>query len=158
MAALGLKTLHVLMATIFLGGGMLIAWFKVRGERSREPRLVAFTLSEVVLADWVFTLPGALLLLASGLAMAVAQGFPILETEWLVAGLADFMIAGMCWLPAVRLQLRMRDLARQAAATGSPLPDEYWRASRQWTLLGVPAFLAALHAVWAMCAKRAWPW
>ena len=84
--------------------------------------------------------------------------FPILETEWLVAGLVDYMLAGMLWLPAVRLQIRMRDLARRAVETATPLPEEYHRASRRWMALGFPAFLVSLHAVWAMCAKRAWPW
>lgn len=158
MATLGLKALHVSMAAVFLGGGSLIAWWKLRADRSGDPRIVAWALSEVVLADWVFTLPGALLLLASGLTLAAVSEFPILETEWLVAGLVDYMLAGMLWLPAVRLQLRMRDLARAAAQAGTSLPEEYHQATRRWVALGLPAFLVSVHAVWVMCAKRVWPW
>lgn len=158
MVALGLKTLHVLMAAVFLGGGGLIAWTKLRADRSGDPKLVAWAMGEVVLADTVFTLPCSLLLLATGLTMAVAHEFPILETEWLVAGLVDYAIAGGLWIPAVFLQLRMRTLARQAVADGTPLPEEYRRLTRYWLALGFPALLVSLHAFWAMCAKRAWPW
>jgi uncharacterized membrane protein len=159
MVALAVKTLHVMMAAYFLGGGTLIAWFKVRADRSGDPRIVAWTLREVVLADWVFTLPCALLLLASGLTMAIAFEFPIMETEWILAGIFDYTMAGILWVPAVRLQLRMRDLAVEAAEAGAvELPAEYHSATRKWLMLGAPAFLFSLHAFWAMCAKRVFPW
>ena len=158
MVALAVKTLHVVMAAYFLGGGTLIAWFKLRADRSGDPRLVAWALGEVVLADWVFTLPCGLTLLASGLFMAIGHEFPILETEWLVAGLVDYTVAGLLWVPAVRLQLEMRDLAVAAAEAAEPLPARYHQATRTWVMLGAPAFLVSMHAVWAMCAKRAFPW
>lgn len=158
-AALALKAFHVLMACVFLGGGSLIAWFKIRAERSGDPRIVAWGLAEVVRADWVFTLPGALLLLGSGLGLAHAHGRPIVGTSWILAALVDYTVAGLLWIPAVHLQLRMRDLATRAADRGDPdLPPEYHRASRIWLALGVPAFLVSLHAVYAMTAKRVVPW
>lgn len=158
MALLSVKALHVLMVAYFLGGGTLIAWFKLRADRSGDPKIVAWALREVVLADWVFTLPCSLMLLVSGLTFALVTGFPLLETPWIVAGLVDYTIAGILWVPAVRLQLRMRDLAVAAAEAGEPLPAEYHAATRTWMMLGAPAFVVSLHAVWAMCAKRAFPW
>jgi uncharacterized membrane protein len=65
------------------------------------------------------------------------------------------VLVGCCWLPVVWLQLRMRDLARRAAAESSPLPPAYHRCFRWWFLLGFPAFAGVLVVFWLMVAKPA---
>ena len=50
-------------------------------------------------------------------------------------------------------QLRMRDIAEKACASGSGLPARYWRYARVWTLLGVAAFSAMLVVYWLMVSK-----
>ena len=62
-------------------------------------------------------------------------------------------MAGLCWLPVVWLQLRMRDMAQQAAAEGSPLPAAYWRCARWWEGLGYPAFAAMAVVFFLMVNK-----
>jgi uncharacterized membrane protein len=49
----------------------------------------------------------------------------------------------------------MRDMARQAAATGTALPRAYARCYRAWFALGWPAFLAVLVIFYLMVAKPA---
>jgi hypothetical protein len=39
------------------------------------------------------------------------------------------------WLLVVRLQLRVRDMAAEAAATADPLPGKYGRYMRLWVRL-----------------------
>ena len=46
------------------------------------------------------------------------------------------VLVGACWLPVVWLQIRMRDLAVEAAAFSSPLPAEYKKYYRWWFALG----------------------
>jgi uncharacterized membrane protein len=53
------------------------------------------------------------------------------------------------------IQVRMRDLAAQAATQGSPLPESYRRYFRIWFALGVPAFLALVVVFYLMVAKPA---
>jgi uncharacterized membrane protein len=53
----------------------------------------------------------------------------------------------------VWLQLRMRDLACEAARTHQPLPAAYWRYFRVWWLLGIPAFAALVAVFYLMVAK-----
>jgi uncharacterized membrane protein len=89
--------------------------------------------------------------------MVWVHGFP-LDTEWIAVGLFAYAVAGVCWIPAVVLQIRMRDLLARAVAAGEPIPAEFDRLSRIWFWLGVPAFAASAWAVFAMAAKRAWPW
>jgi uncharacterized membrane protein len=55
----------------------------------------------------------------------------------------------------VAIQIRLRDLARAAAASGAPLPARYDRLYRIWFALGFPAFAAVLGIYWLMIAKPA---
>lgn len=49
--------------------------------------------------------------------------------------------------------MRLRDLAAEAAATGTPLPDRYHRIFWSWCAFGVPAFAAIAIILWLMVAK-----
>jgi uncharacterized membrane protein len=70
-----------------------------------------------------------------------------------VLSLALYVVTGAFWLPVVWIQMRIRDLAREAAAKGMPLPDEERRLFRLWFAFGFPAFGAVLAILWLMVAK-----
>jgi uncharacterized membrane protein len=89
----------------------------------------------------------------TGLWMASVLGLPW-STPWVAFGIGGYVVAGLCWLPAAALQLRMRRLSSQALATGQPLPPAWHRAQRAWLLLGFPSFLAAVATVVVMVLKR----
>jgi uncharacterized membrane protein len=66
------------------------------------------------------------------------------------------VLVGVCWLPVVIIQTRMRDFADQAARADEPsLPPLYHRLMRTWFMLGWPAFLFVLAIFWLMVAKPA---
>jgi uncharacterized membrane protein len=68
--------------------------------------------------------------------------------------LALYGLVGVCWLPVVVLQIKMRDLAEQAVATqATALPPHYHRLARIWFWLGWPAFLSVLAIFWLMIAR-----
>jgi uncharacterized membrane protein len=80
----------------------------------------------------------------SGFALASAIGLAPLHEPWILVSIALYILVGLCWLPAVFLQMRMRDLANDAAINGKPLPDRYRRLFRIWFALGWPAFAGVL--------------
>jgi uncharacterized membrane protein len=51
------------------------------------------------------------------------------------------------------MQVRMRDLAAQAALAHEALPAAYHRLFRWWFAFGFPGFGAVLLIVWLMIAK-----
>ena len=52
--------------------------------------------------------------------------------------------------------MRMRDLAQETAATGTPaLPARYWEYERVWVLLGIPAFVSLVMVFYLMVANPA---
>lgn len=149
---LALKWLHILSAMVLFGTGLGSAFYKFMTDRSGDPAAIATVNRLVVLADWWFTTPTIVIQPITGVAMALWIGFP-LTTPWLVISMGLYLLAGACWLPVVWLQMRMRDLALQAAREASPLPPLYHRYARIWFWLGVPAFLAMVAVVGLMVFK-----
>ena len=152
MLYLTLKYLHVVGAIVLLGTGAGIAFFMLMAHRTADARLIAHTAGVVVIADLLFTATAVVLQPISGAALAMIAGYPMLG-GWIGASLALYVLAGVCWLPVVWIQLRLRNLAREAATSGTPLPQVYFRLWRIWFALGVPAFAAVAAIIWLMIAK-----
>lgn len=146
------KTLHILSAMLFLGAGLMTAYYKVRADRSGDIAVVAWYQREIVRADWTFTLPSGFLLPATGFGLVHLYGLP-LTTRWVMFGIVGFALSGLLWLPALWLQLRMSQMADAAHRDGVALPGEFHIMNRAWTLLGVPAFLIAILTVLVMVGK-----
>jgi len=149
---LWMKTLHILSAGVLFGTGLGIAYFKWAVDRSGHVGAIRVTSEKVVIADWIFTSVAVVVQPITGIALAQIAGFPLLE-GWIGYSLLLYVLIGLCWLPVVFLQIRMRDLARTADRDGMPLPDRYWRYCRTWHWLGVPAFSLLLIVYWLMVFK-----
>ncbi len=151
-----LKLIHVLCATVFFGTGIGTAYFKYRADRSGDVAIIAWTAREVVRADWLFTVPsGAALPLTGSLLIHLGGGG--WSWPWIWQAFAGYAVAGVCWLPAAWMQMRVRKLADEALANGTEMPAEFERWRRWWTILGVPSFTAAMVVIWLMIAKyNAW--
>jgi uncharacterized membrane protein len=146
------KIAHIVGATVLLGTGAGIAFFMLMAHRGRDPVLIAHTAGVVVLADTVFTASAVVLQPFTGAILAHMAGYP-LWSGWIGLSLILYVVTGLCWLPVVWIQLRLRDLARQAVQTGASLPPHYDRLFRIWLVLGFPAFAAVLGIIWLMVAK-----
>ena len=146
------KTIHILSAFLLFGTGLGSAFYKYMADRNGDLRNMAVTSKHVVLADWMFTAPTVIIQPATGLYLAHLAGYPLSQL-WLWLSLLLFGIAGMCWLPVVWLQIRMRDMACHALETDTPLPARYHQMARIWFLLGIPAFLAITTVVFLMVFK-----
>lgn len=148
-----IKTLHILSMVLLFGTGLGSAFYKWMADRSGVLAHIAVTNRHVVLADWWFTTPTVIFQPLSGLWMLHLLGQPV-STPWVATSLGLYALAGACWLPVVWLQIRMRDLAADALAAGTPLPPAYWRMARWWFWLGVPAFGAMVLVVALMVFKH----
>ena len=152
MDYLWIKWLHILSSTLLFGTGLGIAFFMWMAHLTGDARHIAKTARVVVIADTIFTAPAVIVQFATGAWMVHAMGAPY-STFWIGASVALFVLVGACWLPVVWLQIRARDLARNAAATGESLPPAYMRAMRWWFGLGWPAFLGVITIFALMVTK-----
>lgn len=149
-----LKTLHILSSTLLFGTGLGSAYYAWRAWKSAQVATIATTFRHLVSADWLFTTPTAVIQPLSGLAMVHLAGWP-LSQSWLLVTLILYALAGLCWLPVVWLQIRVRDLAVQAERDGTPLPASAGRYMAWWFALGWPAFAAFVAIFFLMVVKPA---
>lgn len=152
MAYLLLKYLHVLGAIVLLGTGSGIAFFMLMAHRTGDADHIARTATAVVLGDFIFTATAVVVQPLTGFLLLREAGLSLTE-GWVVASLLLYAVAGVFWLPVVWMQMRMRDLARESAAKGKPLPKVYYRLFRLWFIFGFPGFGSVIAILWLMIAK-----
>jgi uncharacterized membrane protein len=152
MEYLVLKWVHIVSSTLLFGTGLGSAFYKYLSDRGGNLQNIAFTNRNVVLADWIFTTPTIITQPVTGFMLIQQQGYSF-TTPWILVSIALFVLAGLCWLPVVVLQIRMRDLAFSALESNQPLNDTYHRYARAWFWLGVPAFIAIIIIFFLMIFK-----
>lgn len=146
------KWLHVIGAAVLFGTGAGIAFFMLLAHRTRRADLIAHVAATVVIADALFTAAAVIAQPLTGLWLISETGWRLAD-GWIVLSLALYVLAGLLWLPVVWIQIRLRDLAREAAATGAPLNQRYFTLFRIWFWSGFPAFGAVAAIYWLMLAK-----
>ncbi len=152
MEYLVVKWLHVLSSTVLFGTGLGSAFYMFFTNRSGEVRAIAIVARRVVVADWVFTTPTAIAQPVTGFWLMHLAGMPW-TSGWILWSLVLYVVAGACWLPVVWIQIRMAEMAEEAARSGNPLPERFWRYHRAWTALGWPAFIAFIAIFFLMVVK-----
>jgi uncharacterized membrane protein len=143
------KFIHVLGAAVLFGTGLGIAFFMLMAHRTGHAGVIAVTARFGVLADLLFIATAVVVQPVSGFLLAWSIGLSPFDESWIVVSLLLYGLVGVCWLPVVFIQMRMRTLAHQAAVNSKPLPDAYHRLFRIWFVLGWPAF-AAVIAIFAL--------
>ena len=151
-----LKFVHVLGASVLFGTGLGIAFFMWMANRTAEPDLIAGTARIVAIADTVFTATAVVVQPVSGVLLVWLIGYSLLD-GWIAISLILYVIVGLCWLPVVWIQIRLRDLARAAAQKRAALPAEYDRLYSVWFALGWPAFFGVL-AIFALMIWKPTVW
>ena len=116
--------------------------------------LLARTARVVVIADALFTAAAIVAQPITGYLLMREIGAAFLD-DWIAGALVLYVVAGVFWLPVVWIQIRMRDLAAEAAKAGLPLPTLYHRLFRVWFAFGFPGFGAVMGILWLMIAKPA---
>ena len=148
-----LKTLHILSSVLLVGTGFGSAFYLFFVNRTGSVPAIAAVSRLVVRADWWFTTPTIIVQPLSGLWLVYMAGWTW-HTPWLMASVALYLVAGLCWLPVVWLQIRMSQIAAESAARGdAALPPAYWRYARMWEYLGYPAFVAMVVVYFLMVLK-----
>ncbi len=146
------KWLHILSSTVLFGTGIGTAFQMVWAMRGGRAEVVHHVARGVVVADWIFTTPAGILQPLTGLWLIYLAGYSLTE-PWLLLAYGLYVLAFVCWLPVVHIQIKIRDLAGQATNDGRTLPREVYRIFRIWFVLGWPAFGALVIVFWLMISK-----
>jgi len=153
---LWIKVVHVAAVVAFLGNITTGLFWYAHAARTRDPRLLAHVVDGIIRSDRLFTIPGVVVIIASGLAAAVAGGHPILGTPWILWSLVLFSVSGVLFVLRVApLQVRLRALAQAGVDRGTFDWDGFRRVARAWEGWGLAALLTPLAALVLMILKPA---
>jgi uncharacterized membrane protein len=136
---------------VLFGTGLGIAFFFWSARRGNDDARL-FAARTTVRADFLFTLPAVVLQPMTGAWLVAKAGIDPREL-WLVASYALYVVAGLCWLPVVWLQIRMKRMLESKVSGGEFDSATFERLRRTWFLLGWPAFLGLVIVFWLMVTK-----
>lgn len=145
------KLIHILAAVVVTGTGAGIAFFMFMANRSNNPQAIYVTAQHVILGDWVFTTPAVITQIVTGVYLMNMQGYSF-SAPWFYWVMGLFAFIGTCWIPVLRIQYKLRELAKLSVDAKNVTP-EFKSLMRTWTLLGIPAFIAILGIFWLMVFK-----
>ena len=134
------------------GTGIGIAFFMFRSMFTDNMHEKFYAAKNTVLADYLFTFPAVIIQPLSGVALIHMAGYDWTDF-WLMATYVIYIIAGLCWLPVVWMQIQLKKMVAEALKSGEPLPARYHRLFKIWFLLGWPAFVGLVAVFYLMVAK-----
>lgn len=147
-----IKWIHILSSTLLFGTGIGTAYYLLCAILTKNPFLIAAIGKYVIAADWLFTATTIIIQPVTGFYLIHLSSVP-LTSIWIKWSLALYLLAGVCWLPVVWLQIKLQHLAADASENQRTLPDVFWRYFRVWVALGIPAFIAVIIIFYLMVTK-----
>ena len=147
-----LIAIHLISVVLLLGVGTGSAFYKFMADRSGNLEVILHTNKMVVLADWLFTTPSAILQPLTGIMLMNLMGVSLWR-PWLLMSIILYIVAGGLWLVAVYLQIRMKNMALLAQQEERFLGEEYFRLVNYWIWLGVFSFFSMSGVFYLMIFK-----
>lgn len=148
-----LKALHVVSVVVFLGNIITGIFWKIHADRTGDLRARAQALDGLIKADRVFTSPAAVLILVTGVTLAVTMHLPILGTKWILWSLILFALAGAMFGVFVGPLQKKLLVNVRGGIVGAWNQAEYHALSKAWFGWGVAATVAPLAALFLMVFK-----
>ena len=144
-----LVLIHIISAIIFVGNIITAAFWKLKAEFSRDEAHINKTIKNIMVADYVFTLPSIIALLISGFLLAIKSNYSLDEINWLTTSLALFTITGLIWV-ALLLPLQ-RKMIKYSGEESNEI--DYKNASRTWDVIGTISTIIPIIILYLMVAK-----
>jgi uncharacterized membrane protein len=150
------KLLHVIAVVAFLGNITTGLFWHAHVARSGDPKLLANVMRGIIRSDRAFTIPGVIGIVASGVAMAMLGGYPILRTGWILWTLVLFAISGLAFAVLVApMQKRLLALAEHAATPATFDHAGYRALALRWEIWGAVALATPFAGLALMVLKPA---
>lgn len=147
------KAIHLLAVVAFLGNIVTgLFWMKF-ARKTNDIKIIHHTAAGIIASDRLFTIPGVLIITASGFASAIYGGIPLLRTGWIFWPIVLFSLSGLFFaFKVVPLQVRMRKNLEISEGFS-------WKGFdgilKQWELWGFMAVITPIISFFMMILK--WP-
>jgi uncharacterized membrane protein len=108
----------------------------------------------IIRSDRIFTVPGVVGIIVTGVAAAIYGDLPILRTGWILWTLILFIVSGIVFMTRVApLQRQLRAVAGAGVQSGTFEYAHYHALSIRWEVWGAVALLAPLVGLVLMVLK-----
>ena len=149
-----IKLLHIVAVIAFVGNITTGIFWHTHAARTRDPKLLAYTMGGIIRSDRWFTIPGVIGIIVTGIAAAIYGNFPIVGTGWILWTLILFIVSGLIFMIRVApLQRQLRALAEEAAQSGTFDYARYRALAIRWEVWGSAALLTPLAGLALMVLK-----
>lgn len=149
-----LKLLHVAAVIAFLGNITTGLFWHAHAARTRDPKLLAHAMDGIIRSDRLFTVPGVIVIIFSGVAAAIYGNFPLLRTGWILWTLVAFSVSGLIFVLRVApLQRQLRALAEAGEQSGAFEYAMYRSLAVRWEAWGAVALLTPVAGLVLMVLK-----
>ena len=87
------KLVHVVAVVLFLGSVIMGLFWHAHAARTKDAKLLAHAMDGIIKSDRLFTVPGVIAILASGVVAAYYGSYPLLHTGWILWSLILFSVS-----------------------------------------------------------------
>jgi uncharacterized membrane protein len=149
-----LKLLHVVAVIAFLGNIVTGLFWHAHAARTRDARQLAHAMDGIIRSDRIFTVPGVVGIIVTGVAAAIHGHYPLLRTGWILWTLVLFTVSGLLFMIRVApLQRQLRAFAETAVASGTFEYAQYRALAVRWEVWGAAALLTPMAGLVLMVMK-----
>jgi len=148
-----LKLIHLLAVVIFLGNIITgLFWMRI-AVKTRDLKIVHFTMKGIIAADRYFTIPGVVFIVAGGILAAILGHHPLLHTGWILWSIIMISISGLAFgFKVAPLQKKIYHLTLNKEASGFDWKN-FDKVYLAWDIWGLIATLTPLAALGMMTLK-----
>lgn len=150
---LWVKLFHILGVIAFLGNMSTGPLWLIFANRTKNTSFISSTMKAMCWADVVFTVPGLMLAIITGLQMANTNWGGYFNLSWLAAALILLVLSSFVGVPAMILQYKLYSICEKAAQKQEPLPEEYSKVVNQWSWWGTIAGILPIISFMLMVLK-----
>jgi len=149
-----LKTFHIFAVILFMGN-IIIGFFWLHfALKTGKHDLISHIMKGIIKADRYFTIPGVVLITASGIWSAISAGYPILGTGWILWSIILFLLSGIAFaVKVVPLQQKIFKLASGQEITTAQGKEKLRKLAFELDIWGLVALLTPLAAFVMMVLK-----
>jgi uncharacterized membrane protein len=145
------KLLHIIGVILFLGNITIGVFWMRFAVRAEDAKILAYTLKGIIAADMFFTIPGVIIIGATGLMTAMVAQYPIMKTGWIVWPMTLFVVSGIVFMIFIApLQKKMYTLV---SSTENYDQSKFNSLYLSWNIWGAVALLLPIAAMVMMVLK-----
>lgn len=149
-----LKLIHIFSVMIFLGNIITgLFWMRI-AVKTKDLKIITFTMKGIRDGDRYFTIPGVLVITAFGFFAAISGHHPILHTGWILWSIIMFSVSGLAFAFKVApLQKKIYRLTLDKESSTDFDWEYFNKLYLEWDIWGLIALLTPLAAFIMMTLK-----